>query len=95
MRNGRFADAFTVLNIDREWLANSSEALAERHRSNRRKISVKHAPQNTHRSIFVWPNYCSLDSSRGVACGRADSATGGCLERNLDARNVGRGRHAA
>lgn len=35
MRNDRFANAFRVLNIDREWLAKSPEALAERRRSNR------------------------------------------------------------
>ena len=35
MRNGRFANAFRILNIDREWLANSPEAVAERRRTNR------------------------------------------------------------
>ena len=35
MRNDRFANAFRILNIDREWLPNSPEAVAERRRSNR------------------------------------------------------------
>jgi hypothetical protein len=35
MRNDRFANAFRALNIEREWLAKSPEALAERRRSNR------------------------------------------------------------
>jgi hypothetical protein len=35
MRNDRFANAFRVLNIDREWRANSPEAVAERRRTKR------------------------------------------------------------
>ena len=35
MRNDRFANAFRILNIDREWLPNSPQAVAERRRSNR------------------------------------------------------------
>lgn len=35
IRDTRFANAFRALNIDREWRANSPEALAERHRSRR------------------------------------------------------------
>ena len=35
IRNERFATAFRALNLDREWLAKSPEALAERRRSNR------------------------------------------------------------
>lgn len=35
MRNDRFANAFRILNIDREWLANSPEAVAERRRTSR------------------------------------------------------------
>ena len=35
MRNERFANAFRILNLDREWLPNSPEAVAERRRTNR------------------------------------------------------------
>ncbi len=35
MRNQSFANAFRILNIDREWLTNSPQALAERRRTNR------------------------------------------------------------
>ena len=35
MRNDRFANAFRILNVDREWQANSPEAVAERRRTNR------------------------------------------------------------
>ena len=35
MRNDRFANAFRILNIDREWQAFSPEAVAERRRSHR------------------------------------------------------------